>query len=312
MISWPDVGVVIPTRDRPAQLRAALAAVRAQDYPGRVRTVIVHDRSEPDRSLADGGLANHGLARHGRVQVLVNHRTPGLAGARNTGVLALDTELVAFCDDDDVWLPGKLTAQVRALRARPFAEFASCGIVVLAGGQASLRLAGRDQVGYRDLIRSRMVMVHSSTYLADHCALTGGIGLLDESIPGGQNEDWDLALRAARRHPIVVADSALVRVSWDDGSFYARQWDTMADGLRWMLAHHPDLARSPAGAARVYGQLAFASACQGRRPAAWRYCWRAVRRNWHERRVPVALAVSAGLVSGETVLRRLHARGHGI
>ena len=155
MISWPDVGVVIPTRDRPAQLRAALAAVRAQDYPGRVRTVIVHDRSEPDRSLADGGLANHGLARHGRVQVLVNHRTPGLAGARNTGVLALDTELVAFCDDDDEWLPGKLTAQVRALRARPFAEFASCGIVVLAGGQASLRLAGRDQVGYRDLIRSR-------------------------------------------------------------------------------------------------------------------------------------------------------------
>src|SRR5207244_12331569 len=88
MTSWPDVGVLIPTRDRPAQLRAALAAVRAQDYPGRVRTVIVHDRSEPDR----------GLAGHGRVQVLVNHRTPGLAGARNTGVLALDTELVAFCD----------------------------------------------------------------------------------------------------------------------------------------------------------------------------------------------------------------------
>ena len=136
MTSWPDVGVVIPTRDRPARLRAALAAVRAQDYPGRVRTVIVHDRSEPD----------HGLADHGRVQVLVNHRTPGLAGARNTGVLALDTELVAFCDDDDEWLPGKLTAQVRALRARPFAEFASCGIVVLAGGQASRRLAGRDQV----------------------------------------------------------------------------------------------------------------------------------------------------------------------
>ena len=86
MTSWPDVGVVIPTRDRPAQLRAALAAVRAQDYPGRVRTVIVHDRSEPDRGLAD----------RGRVQVLVNHRTPGLAGARNTGVLALDTAQLAL------------------------------------------------------------------------------------------------------------------------------------------------------------------------------------------------------------------------
>jgi glycosyltransferase involved in cell wall biosynthesis len=147
MISWPDVGVVIPTRDRPAQLRAALAAVRAQDYPGRVRTVIVHDRSEPDRSLADGGLAHHG-----RVRVLVNHRTPGLAGARNTGVLALDTELVACCDDDDEWLPGKLTAQVLALRAQPFAEFASCGIVVLAGGGVGrhVHVGGRLVAGRRD------------------------------------------------------------------------------------------------------------------------------------------------------------------
>ncbi len=307
MTRWPDVGVVIPTRDRPEQLRAALAAVRAQDYPGAVRTVVVYDGGEPDH-----GLANRGLDGRGGVQVMANHRTAGLAGARNTGVLALGTELVAFCDDDDEWLPGKLTAQVRALRSRPFAEFVSCGIVVLSGGQASLRLAGRDQVSHQDLIRSRMMMVHSSTYLADHAALTGAIGLVDESIPGGQNEDWDLALRAARRHPIVIVDQPLVRVSWDSGSFYARQWDTMSDGLRWMLDHHPDLAGSRAGAARVYGQLAFAAACSGRRPDVLRYCWRAARRNWHERRIPVALAVSAGLVSGETVLRRLHARGHGI
>ena len=34
--------------------------------------------------------------------------------------------------------------------------------------------------------------------------------------------------------------------------------------------------------------------------------------NWHERRVPFALAVASGMVSGETVLRHLNARGHGI
>jgi hypothetical protein len=37
-----------------------------------------------------------------------------------------------------------------------------------------------------------------------------------------------------------------------------------------------------------------------------------VRSNWHERRVPFALAVAAGVVPGEVVLRRLHSRGHGI
>jgi glycosyltransferase involved in cell wall biosynthesis len=298
---WPPVGVVIPTHNRPDQLRAALAAVLGQDYPGQVRAVVVFDRSEPDQTLAGD-----------RVTVLANAQTPGLAGARNTGILALDTELVAFCDDDDQWLPGKLTAQVSRLQAAPGAEFASCGIAVEYDGRRTARLAGQDQVTYADLLRSRMVMVHSSTYLARREALLDGIGLVDEQIPGGQNEDWDLALRAARRHPIVNADAPLVMVAWSSSSYFARQWESKAEALHWMLERHPDIRTDRVGAARVYGQLAFAYACLGRRREASRWAARALRQNWHERRVPFALAVASGAVSGGTVLRVLHQRGHGI
>jgi len=299
---WPSVGVVLPAHDRPGPLRTALAAVLAQEYPGQLRAVVVYDRAEPDPGLAGGD----------RVRVAVNTRTPGLAGARNTGIGLLDTDLVAFCDDDDEWLPGKLRAQVEALLARPGAEFATCGITVDYAGAAHPRLAGRDEVTHADLVRSRMVMVHSSTYLVYAAALAGGIGLVDERIPGSQNEDWDLALRAARRHPLVNVDQPLVRVAWGASSHYARQWQTKADSLRWMLEHHPELARSPLGAARIYAQLAFAYASLGRRGEACRWAWRALRRNWHERRVPFALAVAAGIVPGDAVLRRLAARGHGI
>jgi glycosyltransferase involved in cell wall biosynthesis len=302
MTYWPSVGVVLPTRDRPAELKAALDSVLAQKYPGQVQAVIVHDRSEPDQSLEDGD----------RVTVLANARTPGLAGARNTGILALDTDLVAFCDDDDDWLPGKLAAQVAELQQRPGAEFASCGIVVDSGGRLSPRLAGADQVSHADLLVSRMVMVHSSTFVVRRAALLDGIGLVDEGIPGGQNEDWDLALRASARAPIVQVDRPLVRVRWDGGSYFAQQWETKAQSLRWMLDRHPDIADCPRGAARVYGQLAFACACLGRRGEAGRWAARALRSNWHERRVPFAMAVASGVVSGEAVLRRLHARGHGI
>ena len=302
MTGWPSVGVVLPTHDRPGPLRTALAAVLAQDYPGQVSAVVVYDRAEPDLGLADGD----------RVRVAVNARTPGLAGARNTGIGLLDTDLVAFCDDDDEWLPGKLLAQVEALLARPGAEFATCGITVENAGTVHPRLAGRDEVTHADLVRSRMVMVHSSTYLAYTGALTGGIGLVDETIPGSQNEDWDLALRAARRHPLVNVDRPLVRVVWGASSHYAQEWQTKADSLRWMLAHHPALADDRPGAARVYAQLAFAYACLRRRDEAYRWAWRALRSNWHERRVPFALAVAAGVVPGEVVLRRLAARGHGI
>ncbi len=302
MTGWPSVGVVVPTHDRPGPLRTALAAVLAQDYPGQLRAVIVHDRAEPDFELADGD----------RVTVTANTRTPGLAGARNTGILMLDTDLVAFCDDDDQWLPDKLRLQVEAMRTRPAAEFASCGIVVDYAGTSHPRLAGRTEVTHADLLRSRMVMVHSSTYLARRAALTGGIGLVDETLPGGQNEDWDLALRAARRRPIVNVDAPLVRVVWNTSSHYALEWKTKADSLHWMLEHHPELTDCRPGAARVYAQLSFAYACLRRRSDAFRWAWRALRNNWHERRVPFALAVATGVLQGDTVLRRLNSRGHGI
>ncbi|HUD40174.1 MAG TPA: glycosyltransferase [Streptosporangiaceae bacterium] len=302
MTRLPSVGVVVPTRDRPHELRAALAAIDAQDYAGDIEVVVVFDQADPDLSLADGH----------RVRVLANDRAPGLAGARNSGILALDTDLVAFCDDDDTWLPAKLTSQVKALTAAQGAEFASCGIAVRSGGRTSYRTVGRAQVSYQDLLRSRMVMVHSSTYLASRAALLGGIGLVDESIPASQNEDWDLALRAARRRPILNVDEPLVLVRWGDGSFYAQQWESKIAGLRWMLDHHPDIAATGPGAARVYAQIAFGYACLGRRGEASRWAARALRRNWHERRVPFVIAVASGAVSGERLLHALHSRGHGI
>ena len=134
-------------------------------------------------------------------------------------------------------------------------------------------------------------------------------------------------------------DAPLVRVAWGLSSHYARQWQTKADSLLWMLEHHPELARCRPGAARVYAQLSFAHACLRQRGAACRWAWRgrsasccrtvptrhgthwphdssrknaAMRSNWHERRVPFALAVASGVVPGEVVLRHLNARGHGI
>jgi glycosyltransferase involved in cell wall biosynthesis len=167
--AWPSVGVVIPTKDRPGQLREAIASVLAQDYPGRLQVVVVFDGAPVDQALAGDA----------RLLVLDNDRVPGLAGARNCGILASRTDLVAFCDDDDRWLPGKLRAQVTALRSSAGAEFSSCGIVVQFDGKTTDRLAGTAEITHQDLIRSRMVMVHSSTYLASRAALLDGIGLVN-------------------------------------------------------------------------------------------------------------------------------------
>ncbi|MBB2913362.1 glycosyltransferase involved in cell wall biosynthesis [Streptosporangium becharense] len=310
-----SVGVVVPTRgQRPDRLRAATLAVLGQDHPGLIEVVVVVDGGDPvpvagllaDLIASPYPVPGTGPVLPRGVRVTTNRLTPGLPGARNTGIAALGTDLVAFCDDDDQWLPGKVRAQVAALAAEPDARFSSCSIEVQHGSRRTPRLAGTCHVTREHLVRSRMVMVHSSTFLFRR----GGLWV-DESAPHGQNEDWDLALRAAAHRPIVHVDRPLVRVRWG-GSSYATRWADRIAGLEWMLARHPDLAVDPRGAARVYGQLAFHHAALGRRREAGRWAWRAFSTRRCEPRAPLALAVAAGLISPETLLGVLQHRGHGI
>ncbi len=309
MMKWPSVGVVIPTRNRPELVRKAIAAVRDQRYPGELKIMVVYDQTEPDYLLASASPAAGSVP----VLVLTNWRTSGLAGARNTGVLALDTELVAFCDDDDQWHPDKLRRQVAALLAEPDAEFATCAIEVEFEGRTTPRLAGLSRVTVDELARSRMSMLHSSSFLIRRTALAAdAIGLVAEDAPGSQNEDWDLLLRAARRASIVHLDEPLVRVLWGRSSHYAYEYATKISSLRWMMQRHPEISGCRPGAARVYGQLACWSAATGNRSQAWQFSKEAVRANWKEPRTAIALAAMTGAVKVENVLSALHKRGRGI
>ncbi len=300
----PPITVVIPTRDRPELVRQAIGAVLDQDYDGTVTTLVVHDGVPQDNTLERN-------ERSRPVRVLSNGRAPGLAGARNSGVLSSSDPLVGFCDDDDTWRPDKLRLQVQLIQRSPAAVLCSSGITVDFDG----RVSERGQIGtvsHQQLLRSRMAMLHSSTFLIRREALLDSIGLVDERIPGGQNEDWDLLLRASSVSPIAVVDQPLVRVRWGRASHYARRWDTKAASLEWMLRHHPDLSQHAVGSARVFGQIAFAHASAGRRAEAMRWAMRASRRHPLEWRAVAASIVSTRLISGDRFLEILHRFGRGV
>ncbi|MDG4798514.1 glycosyltransferase family A protein [Micromonospora sp. WMMD1082] len=306
MSPYPSVSAVVPTRNRPELLRAAVRAIVAQDYPGPVEVVVVYDQSEPDPSLAE-------LSAPDRpVRVVTNVRTPGLAGARNSGTLAATGELVAFCDDDDEWLPGKLRAQAEALAGVPGAEFVSCGIRVSYDGHTVERVLDRDSISLAELLRDRMTELHPSTFLIRASALRDGFGLVDEEIPGSYAEDYEFLLRAARSAPLVNLRIPYVLVRWHKRSYFAQRWDTISEALQWLLDRYPEFATQPAGQARVTGQIAFAHAASGDPRGAMRWARRTIRRNPREPRAYLALAVAGRVVRADTVLRTLHRRGRGI
>lgn len=205
----PIVDVVIATHNRPQQLREALKAVADQDYLGQINVIVVFDQSEPDLSLvhADGSRT---------VEVIVNEdRTPGLAGARNTGIAHGSGPLVAFCDDDDVWFPTKVSAQIAALDDMPDAQTCVTGIVVSYGDHEAERVPSPETVTLANLVRNRGMEAHPSSVMVRRPALESLIGLVDEGIPGSYGEDFDWILRAANVAPIAVVCEPLVRVVWD-------------------------------------------------------------------------------------------------
>lgn len=306
MVDLPSVTVTIPTHDRPVEVRRAIEHARTQDYEGDIDVIVVYDGAAPDLELQTAPDARR------PVRVLSNERTRGLAGARNTATMHATGDLVAFCDDDDYWDAGKIRRQVAALASAPQADLVTCAIAVEYEGRSTPRLAGVDRVTHPMLVRSRMAMLHSSTFVFRRSSLLGRLGLIDEAIPGSQNEDWDILLRAAEIQPIVHVDQPLVHVVWGSTSFFSRRWDTKIDSSIWMLERHPMIRSDRKAASRLMGQIAFAHACSGdrRRAAAWSY--RTARQNPLQPRWPLAAAVSVWPRSGGLVLNVLHRLGRGV
>jgi glycosyltransferase involved in cell wall biosynthesis len=301
----PPVSVVVPTRDRPELLRRAVASILGQTYKGPVECVVVFDQSDPDLPWPD--------LPPGRTLVVArNQRTPGLAGARNSGILAATGELVAFCDDDDEWLPEKLARQAARLLATPSSAVSTTGILVRYQDRTITRLAPTILVTHRQLLRSRLTELHPSTVLARRDRLLSQIGLVDEEIPGSYAEDYEWLLRASRHGPVLAVPEPLAIIHWHQSSFFADRWRTIISALTYLVDKHHDLQQEPSGLARIYGQIAFAHAALGERKPARRWARRTLSLNRRERRAYLALAISLGLVSAKTVVRMAHGAGKGI
>lgn len=301
----PRVTAVVATRDRVELLRRAVASIVSQRYDGDVECLVVFDRSEPIdlRIQPPAGRS---------VRVLRNARTPGLAGARNTGICDATGDFVAFCDDDDEWLPDKLEAQIGALRSSPSSDFVASGIQIVSEGRAVVRVPGADRVTFDDLLRSRMQEVHPSSFLVRRQAVLGTIGLVDEQIPSSYGEDYEWMLRAARTAPILVVRRPLVRVHWHRSSWFQERWNAIVESVGYLLERYPEFEREPRGFARLQGRLAFAHAALGNRDAAREHARRSLAANPLERRAYLAYAVSTGVVPAGMLVRVANRTGRGI
>jgi GT2 family glycosyltransferase len=91
----PYFSVIIPTYNRPRELRCCLRALSSLDYPrDRVEIIVVDDGD----NVPVGPVV--ALSKDRLNIILVRQRHAGPAAARNTGAMRAEGEVLAFTDDD--------------------------------------------------------------------------------------------------------------------------------------------------------------------------------------------------------------------
>ena len=301
----PAVTAVIPTHNRPVLMQRALESVLGQSYDGEIEVVIVFDACDPFDPPVE-------IPSGRTVRTVRNGRTRGLAGARNTGITEASHDFVAFLDDDDYWLDGKLEAQMARFEQDPETVLVGTAMVVDDGERQHERLVPLDTVRHADLLRDRMAGLHSSTFVFARRALVDQVGMVDENLPGSYGEDYDLLLRTALVAPVAVVNQPLVSVSWTGQSYFFGKWGAYAEGLEYLLQEHPGFREDRLAHGRIAAQIAFARAANGENRVSRHWVRQAVRRDPTQIKAWLALGISLHLLSAPWVVKVVQGMGKGI
>ncbi len=205
----PLLSVVIPTWNRAQLVCDAIDSALVQ-RPGEVEVILVDDAStDATIELLESEFGS-------RISLLRLEHRRGPGGARNAGAGLAQGKFVAFLDSDDVWLPGKLAAELEVFEQFPDADvvvsdsrnffageadgesrFAQNGLLEASGGNACY---AND---CRWLWTNSMNTVHTCGITARREALQR----LDEKLFAEDLaccEDWEFQMRLYHSSRVVV------------------------------------------------------------------------------------------------------------
>lgn len=198
------VSIIMPAWNAAETIGKSIESVLRQSY-GDWELIVVDDGSTDSTSDVVASFADP------RIHLFFQPNA-GVAAARNRGIGKSSGEYVAFLDADDLWLPGKLAAQVAAFRsAGPELGLVHTRLLTFAS-DPELCVARDDDAWYGYLPPWERILVYdfipTSTVMI-RAEVLDEVGLFDEGLFGV--EDWDLWIRVLSRYCETRLDAPLVK-----------------------------------------------------------------------------------------------------
>jgi glycosyltransferase involved in cell wall biosynthesis len=207
-VTTPTVSIVLPTFNRLPYLRAAVDSVFSQSFEDW--ELIIAD----DGSGSETQSYLQTISDRPRVKLLSLAHGGNPPAVRNIALRAARAQYVAFLDSDDVWLSGKLAAQVASLQSRPAREwgYTRCVMVDASGhplaGTRSLEQRATDGHILDSLLKGEAAVVQSSVMVSRELVMAVGGYPEDLPICG----DYELYVKLALQSEIDLVDEPLVLV----------------------------------------------------------------------------------------------------
>jgi len=295
-MTTPCFTVILPTCNRLAKLRRALASLQQQTLQD-FELILVDDGSVDGTGEYLDAKEHADEFPHIRSPVVIRNQTSKGAGiARNQALRRAQGELIAFLDDDDIWFPEYLEQQARRLQENPGAA-ASCAAHVEFDTGGNTRAPDLEPLfSYEQPIVYLLTesFVHSMSVLVARRSAFQQIGLLNPDLDICHDWDWCARLLLAGHEILPPGGPVVVKREIPGGLVTRlRDWyDEEQAILAPLLRSNPSI-RAHAGAIRAYRNLLFARLAISRKDygfaarklgqaflSAPNYSFRLARRKW--------------------------------
>lgn len=104
-----EVSIIIPTYNRASSLKRTLISIINQTYTDYEVIIVSNGSTDNTKDIVD-------QFQDERLKYIFQKGSGSPASPRNTGIKSSKGDYIAFCDDDDLWLPEKLEKQIAFLK----------------------------------------------------------------------------------------------------------------------------------------------------------------------------------------------------